>query len=815
MQALKEFRTVAYGMPDLLSWAALVDNGVILTKNGGFMAAWDYRGPDLDSATSDELRTMAARINAALKLGDGWVIHCDAVRGPAPGYARQGAFPDRTTRMIDDARRASHEGVYAGYASRYVLTVTWFPMPDAASKTADMFVEGRVKATASRNLERFKESIREIEGRLSSLLVIHRLADVVDERTGAVTSPLLAHLEQCITMAPTVRPMVMPEVPMYLDSILGAHDFHTGFVPRVDNRSVACIGLTGLPSHSFPGILDFLSRLPVSYRWSNRFIYLDPGQAEKMLNKYRGKWAQKRKSMMNLMRENAGGQATHVNADADRMAVDAVQAMAEASSGMVLYGFFTSVLVLAHEDPAILDETVREVAKRILNHGFGTRIEDVNAVEAYLGTMPGNISANVRRPLIHTLNLAHLLPFTAVWAGPEKNPCPFYPPDSPPLLYAKTDGATPFRLSLHANDLGHTVIPGPTGSGKSTLLATLVAQQFRYPNAQVFVFDKGYSMLPLCWAAGGQHYDIAGDHGDLAFCALGRVNEPNEQVWAAEWLEQLCELQGVTIYPHHRQEIYRAIVQLGASTDQMSQRTMTNFLVMLQDQTLREALQAYTLRGMAGNLLDAETDSLGEDPFQVFEMEHLMNKGDKLVLPVLSYLFHRIEQRFTGKPTLLILDEAWIMLSHPAFKAKIREWLKVLRKANVAVVFATQSLTDLIRSGIADVIFESCPTKIMLPNPEAMTENIRPLYESIGLNRRQIEILSMGTPKRQYYAIHPDGRRLFELGLSGPELAFVGASGKEDILRIRELRDQLGNAWPAQWLRERGQFQAAEIWESY
>ncbi|WP_459166976.1 TraG/VirB4 family ATPase, partial [Ferrovum myxofaciens] len=172
----------------------------------------------------------------------------------------------------------------------------------------------------------------------------------------------------------------------------------------------------------------------------------------------------------------------------------------------------------------------------------------------------------------------------------------------------------------------------------------------------------------------------------------------------------------------------------------MAQRTMTNCLILIQDQSLREALQAYTLRGMAGHLLDAETDSLDEDPFQVFEMECLMNKGDKLVLPVLTYLFHRIEQRFRGQPTLLILDEAWVMLGHPAFKAKIREWLKVLRKSNVAVVFATQSLTDLTRSGIADVIYESCPTKILLPNPEAMTENIRPMYQGIGLNDRQVEI---------------------------------------------------------------------------
>ncbi|BAP87626.1 CagE, TrbE, VirB component of type IV transporter system [Burkholderiales bacterium GJ-E10] len=712
MRRLREFRDASYGLPDLLPWAALVDDGIVLTKSGGLMAGWEYRGPDLDSSTPEELGAMAARLNAALKLGEGWVLHCDAVRGPAPGYAPRGAFPDRTTRMIDDVRRAQHESSAAGFASRFVLVVTWFPMPDAAGKTADLFVDGRVKGGAARNLERFRERVRELQDRLSTLVHIRRLRDRVDPRSGAVQSELLSHLEQCVSLAPQARAFRMNAVPMYLDAMLGNHDLTTGFVPTVDRRSVSCIALAELPQESFPGILDALSRLPVSYRWSNRFLFLDPGQAGKILNGYRSKWAQKRKSAMNLLRENAGGQATHVDADADRMANDAVQALAEASSGMVLYGYFTSVLLLSHEDPEILDETTREMVKLIENRGFGARVEDVNAVEAYLGSMPGNTAANVRRPLVHTLNLAHLLPFTSVWSGQERNPCPFYPPGSPALLWARTDGATPFRLTLHAGDLGHTAILGPTGSGKSTLLGLLAAQQFRYPRAQVFAFDKGYSMLPLVWAAAGEHYDIAGESGDLAFCPLGRVDEPAEQVWAAEWIEQLCELQGVAITPRQRKEIYRALVHLGGSTQAMAQRTITNFLVLLQDQTLREALQAYSLRGMAGGLLDAETDSLGADPFQVFEMEHLLGKGERLVLPVLAYLFHRIEQRFKGEPTLLILDEAWIMLGHPVFKEKIREWLKVLRKANVAVVFATQSLTDLTRSGIADVIFESCPTKI-------------------------------------------------------------------------------------------------------
>lgn len=810
-----EFRNKAASLADLLPYAGLVENGIILLKSGGLMAAWEYRGPDLDSATGSELGAMAARINNALMLGDGWTIHCDAIRASAPGYASEGNFPDRTTRLIDEVRRASHEDEHAGFQSKFVLTVTWFPEADAANKAASMFVDGREETgIAKRNLTRFKQAIEEIEDRLGSVIKVSRLDDSVEEHTEAVESKLLAHLQTCITLENRTK-FRMAEVPFYLDSVLGQQDFVTGFEPRIGDRNMIAISITGFPGTSFPGILDFLSRLPVEYRWSNRFISVDTRAADSILNSYRSKWSQKRKSLMNMFREHNGGQATHINADADMMTNDTVQAIAENSSGVVKFGYYTSVILLSDTNAQRLREVGREVVKVINNNGFTARVEDVNAVEAYLGALPGNTYANVRRPIINTMNLAHLLPFTSVWAGEQYNPCPFYPKNSPALLQAKTDGSTPFRLNLHAGDLGHTAIVGPTGSGKSTLLATLVAQQFRYENAQVFAFDKGYSMLPLCLASSGTHYDIAGEDRSLSFCPLANVDQPNEQIWASEWIEQLAELQGMTITPSLRNEIFKSISHLGESTTHSSQRTMSNLLLVIQDVDLRDALRAYTLEGSAGTLLDATEDSLKDGSFQVFEMEHLMNKGDKIVLPVLTYLFHKLEQRFKGQPSLLVLDEAWIMLGHPAFKAKIREWLKVLRKANVAVVFATQSLTDLVRSGISDVIFESCPSKILLPNPEALTENIAPLYSSIGLNNRQIQILATSTPKRDYYQIHPEGRRLFSLGLSQIELAFVGASGKEDIIRIKTLIDQYGEKWPAQWLRERGQFEAAQLWEAY
>lgn len=156
----------------------------------------------------------------------------------------------------------------------------------------------------------------------------------------------------------------------------------------------------------------------------------------------------------------------------------------------------------------------------------------------------------------------------------------------------------------------------------------------------------------------------------------------------------------------------------------------------------KDALLPYTVDGPMGHLLDAEQDGLLMSDFQTFEIETLMNRGERNVVPVLLYLFRRIEKRLTGAPSLIILDEAWLMLGHPTFRDKIREGLKVLRKANCAVLLATQSISDAERSGIIDVLKEPCPNKICLPNGAARGTGTREFYERIGFNERQIEIVA-------------------------------------------------------------------------
>ncbi|HQT81865.1 MAG: hypothetical protein B7Z60_01085 [Ferrovum sp. 37-45-19] len=808
MWSLNAFRRRKLSATDLLPWAGLVAPGIILTKSGGYLAGWRFQGPDLDSASASEMNWMTGHINQILSLEEGWMIHCDVFRVPAQLTTHPGAFPDATTELIEAVRIEQFRDTPHRFINDSFFTLTWHPPVNGSRRANLLFMNQENEGDANYFLNVFSEKIKQIEDRLSHVIQLHRLTEV--EYGKGMKSELLDYLNFCVYQES--RSLLLPEIPFFLDSIIGCADIETGFMPRIDHIPRQIIALEGYPAHSYPGLMDFLSRQELSYRWSSRFIYLGQENALKALNHYRARWSQKRKSALNVLREQAGGEATHVNHDADDMASEAVAALTEVNSGLVKYGYFTAVLIVSHPDENVLIEKTRLLMKLVHQQGFSARLEHINAMEAWLGSMPGNYFANVRRPLLNTMNLCHLLPLTSVWAGSEYHPNPLYPASSPALALTVTTGATPFRLNLHAEDVGHSLILGPTGSGKSTLLCFLMAQQFRYPKAQVYVFDKGYSAQTLVKACGGIHHNLTFHQSDKRLCPLSDLHDNNEIGFLQDWLELLCQLQGVVLNAKRREEIYRALKQLQMSSTLSSERTLTHLVTLIQNTDLRQALHFYTLQGVAGDIFDGDKDFFQDNPFQVFEMEGLLQRDEKIVLPTLTYLFHRLQRSFNGEPTLIILDEAWVVLDHPHFRQVFREWLKTLRKLNVAVIFATQSLSDFHQSGLLELILESCPTKILLPNREANTPSIKPLYEKIGLNERQISILSQAVQKKQYYMVHPEGKRLFELGLSEVELAFMGVADKKCRQQITELEAQWGHMWPYHWLQSKQLSHAAQHW---
>jgi type IV secretion system protein VirB4 len=415
----------------------------------------------------------------------------------------------------------------------------------------------------------------------------------------------------------------------------------------------------------------------------------------------------------------------------------------------------------------------------------------------------------VRQPPISTLNLAHMIPLSAVWAGPERDEH-F---GSPPLLYGKTEGSTPFRFSLHVGDVGHTLVVGPTGAGKSVLLALMALQFRRYAGAQVFAFDFGGSIRAAALAMRGDWHDLGGGLTEapdtsVSLQPLAGVHEVQERAWAADWIAAILLREGVPITPDVKEHLWSALTSLASAP--VNERTITGLAVLLQSNDLKQALRPYCVGGPYGRLLDAEAEYLGEASVQAFETEGLIGTG--AAPAVLAYLFHRIEDRLDGRPTLLIVDEGWLALDDEGFAGQLREWLKTLRKKNASVIFATQSLSDIDNSAIAPAIIESCPTRLLLPNERAIEPQITAIYRRFGLNDRQIEILARATPKRDYYCQSRRGNRLFELGLSDVALALCAASSKQHQALIAEVFARSGrDGFLHEWLAECSLGWAADV----
>ena len=801
MLNLAEYRKKPQALADFLPWAALVAPGVIANKDGSFQRTARFRGPDLDSATPAELVSTTARLNGALRrLGSGWAVFVEAQRVPANRYPRS-RFPDAASALVEMERRFQFEEEGAHFESAYFLTFVWLPPVDAADRAEGWLYENRAAAGADG-----RAALTGFVDRTDRVLAL--LDGFMPEAAWLSDQETLTYLHSTVsTRRHAVR---VPETPMHLDAILVDEPLSGGLEPRLGHAHLRTLTVLGFPSRTWPGLLDDLNRLAFPYRWCVRAVALDKTDATKVLSRIRRQWFAKRKSIAAIVKEVMTNEASVLmDSDAANKAADTDMALQELGSDLIGEAYVTATVTVWDEDARVADERLRLVEKTIQGRDFTCIREGVNAVEAWLGSLPGQLYANVRQPPISTLNLAHMMPFSAVWAGPAHDEHL----EAPALFVAKTEGSTPFRFSLHVGDVGHTLIVGPTGAGKSVLLAVMAMQFRRYDRAQIFAFDFGGSIRAATLAMGGDWHDLGGSLSEgtaepVALQPLARIHLPEERAWAAEWVAAILGRESVAVTPEVKEHLWSALGSLASAP--VHERTLTGLSVLLQSQALKRALQPYCLSGPWGRLLDADAERLGEADVQAIETEGLIGTG--AAAAVLAYLFHRIEDRLDGRPTLLIVDEGWLALDDEGFSGQLREWLKTLRKKNASVVFSTQSLADIDNSPIAPAIIESCPTRVFLANERALEPQIAATYRRFGLSDRQIEILSRATPKRDYYCQSRRGNRLFELGLGEVALAFAAASSKTDQALIAELFAAHGRDGFAQaWLKARGAGWAADL----
>jgi type IV secretion/conjugal transfer VirB4 family ATPase len=806
------------GLSDLLNYGHLIDDGVILNKDGAFVVCYKFRGPDLNSASSSELDALTANFNRmATILDDGWMLHVDELRIPSLVYPEQGDFPDSVSELIDEERRQMYESEDAHYENLQFLTFVWkFPMPIV--KTAShWFVEGGHQDNKDQNLSKlltlFYETIERCIGLIGTQFILEKLG----------SGDLLSYLNTCITGE--LLPVAVPHEGCFIDVVLGRKNISGGYVPKIGNKYIYVLSVVGyLNEETIPGLLEQMGTYPMIYRWSNRFIPLSESTAEKEIKRYQKNWNNKVKGILGIVKEVISGKPSDkVNFDALQMSQQTSDALTLNSNRSTRFGFWASEIVLMNEDIESLEQASKDLSRYLEQSGFSCIQEDVNAFDAWLGTIPGHGCCNVRRVFINSINLAHVLPLHSIWAGAAcSSSTSLLPAKSPPVFYAATTGKTPFRFNMDVDDVGHQLVLGPTGAGKSTYLDFLIMQFLRYKNAQIFIFDKDNSHKALTSALGGNHYDI-GNAAELSFCPLADLSTESKKMRAAQFIEDLVSLQNVIITPEVRSSIYSAVASLSDKAQSRS-RNITVFRSEVQNQAVRDALKYYTIEGQV-KLLDATQDYLQAGNLHTFEMNWLLEQKAEICVPIFGHIFNSIdsllEEQNGEHPTLIIIEEFAIIGSHPIVKRKLKDALKTKRKQNARIVLATQSLGDLYDPStkslteLTATIMESCPTKIYLPN-SAMESEIKDLYRKMNLSERQIEIISqIAIPKKHYYIVTPEGNRLIELGLSDIQplaLSFIGLSKKKSKELI-ECKAINGDEWVFHWLIQCGFPEWAEYWK--
>ena len=783
---LKEYSEEKGKLSSYVPWICLIDKGVVLNKNGTLQKTLKYRGYDLDSSTVYELKNINAKLNDVIKrLGQGWSLNVEARRKRCTDYI-EAENEILAIDIIEKERKLNFlENEY--FESEYYLTIVQLIPTDNSKKVGEIFLEYAKKSEIlDKTLENFNKEFKKILNLFKEIFL--EVTELDDEET-------YTYLHSCVSTK--TDKVIVPEIPYAMANYLCDSDLVGGLKPKLRGKEIRCISIQGFPNYTVPGFFDVLNRLNIPYRWITRFLILSKLEAlSKMERKYKNIFSQRLSLFQRVYAELTGEREENsrkLNEDALNKANEVRTQIALTMGDYVSQGFYTCTLIVDGDSIDEVEERVDVISKTINNIGFITIEESINSVEAFLGSIPGNITNNIRMPILNTITLSHLLPVSSVWGGDSWNKHL----NAPPLIYTKTKGSTPFRFNIHIEDIGHSAIVGPTGYGKSVLLGLIASSFMKYKDSRVYFFDKDASSRVLTYAVGGEFHDLGND--ELSFQPLANIEIVEEKEWAYGWILEILEQENVKVSPTQKEKIWKALDNLAKTPIEL--RTISNFYTSVNDREIKEALIPYKIGGALGKYFDSDKDTLNFSRWQVFEMNQVIN-NKKGITPLLSYIFRRIENSLDGSPCIIILDECWMFFDNPIFAAKIREWLKVLRKKNSSVIFATQELGDILNSKLFTTVLDACQTKVFLPNPNAFADNYIPIYEKFGLNKTEIEIISKATKKKEYYYKSTKGSRLFELDLKEKTLSLIASSDLAKQNKAKELKEiyRDANDFTREWL---------------
>lgn len=794
------------------------DNGSVLLVSGSMLVTFEYRGRDLSSSTNAEMNATINRLSHSLaQLEEGWSIHVDVIREKTDTYISEDSnmFGNNiTAEVLDEEGRTAFKGEKNNIENKYYLSLCYLPPNDLVNNINKALYTSSDEAKSvdkvmNEDFRKHKENFFDISRR-----VVNLLCEGVNLTYFKVLNKteMLSFLYKCISDERQNFKLTKSK-PAFLQYLLSNKDVVVENYPKIGDKYVSCIAVYDLPNSVYPGIMDDLNNIQIPFRFNTRYVIVDNDKAIIELKRQVEKWKMKRKGMLGRIAEALNMNESKEDEFAIEQQAEVESQLRIVQSGEAKYGFYNSTILIFHEDIETLKQLSLQIETKLKIREFSSKIEDINTFDSYMGSLPGKTFENLITLPIFTHQLACLFPITAYWAGDfesTKNYCQ-NGGKNPVLAYVKTNNDSPFRLTHHADDVGHTMIIGPAGSGKSVLLNFIASQYPRYKESYVFHFDKGASSKVLNYAYNGLFYDIIsedemGNETKMHFQPLYKLDTAYDRIWCENWLINIAILNGVAINSTHRIRIKETLKELEKyKNEEKNKRTMSRFHTLIQDADLKDVYKSYTKSDNGiGEIFDGDEYRIDMARYTVFEMKGLLNLADKkIIIPIIEFLFKVIEDKISNKasPSIIILDEAWVFLDNEIFREKIKGWLREMRKYNCSVIFATQSLAEAFNSSIANTLFQECPTKIMLPNQEANNPVVRKYYEQIGLNDNEINIIQNATPKKHYYIMKVNDRRLIELGLeSRPALlSLIANSGIETNKLAQKFKEEYGEEFVYYW----------------
>lgn len=765
----------SYFIPYHYHW----DKETIITKNGELLQVLKIEGFSFETADDDVVDLKKMVRNSLLKsMAEGTMaMWFHTIRRRQQAYP-EGKMPPGFAQYVDNKWRDKHARK-SSFRNDLYVTVIRKPETQGAAQLETLFkkLERTADATSGdKQLVEMHKELKEAVYRLSATFKDYgaKILTTVNTAYGPMSEPLefLGRLVNC----GEAQPMLVPSVD--IATYLPVNRIYFGWraievrTPTTV-RYAAIISIREYAPHTAAGILDAFLQLPFEFIISQSFEFMNRQASIDGMKLQQRRMTQSNDVGISQIRE--------IHAALDMT-----------MSGHVAFGHHHLTITVVEDSLKALENATSMVIAELVNVGMNPVREKLVLEQCYWAMLPANFEFIGRKSRINTLNLAS---FAAHHNYPTGKAADNH--WGPAVTVLDTTSGTPYFFNFHLRDVGHSTIIGPTGVGKTVLMNFLCAQSQKF-NCRMFLFDKDRGADIFMRALGGK-YTIIDPGQKCHFNPLQLDDTIENRSFLGEWLRSLVVINDEPFTAEDQDIIERAIEG--------------NYKLRKEDRVLRNIAPFFGLEGpgkLASRLKmwhsTGQYSGVFDDPYDIIDFKSSTNFGFEMgevlasrvtLVPVLLYLFHRIQLSLDGTPTMIVLDEAWALIDNPVFASRIKQWLKTLRKLNGMVVFATQSVEDAVNSSISDTLIQQTATQIFLPNPKA-TDAYR---KSFLLSEREFNLLKNTDPGTRYFLMK-QGKDIViaRIDLSGLEdVVHVLSARAETVALLDRIRAEVGDD-PKVWL---------------